>query len=219
MSRLVLHHCHQARSMRSLWLLHELGLDFDLRVHDFFALRTPDYLVLHALGRVPLLEDGDLRLHESGAICEYLCETRDTHHLWRAPGTPERAEWLQWLHYAETIGQHIAILTQQHIVIRDDEDRSGLVMWLEARRLEKTLQLLEAALEGREWLLASGFTAVDTGIGYSVYAARHFVDIGPYPNLAAYWDRVQARAAFRRSLPPAEAPPIYARPFYAAPER
>ena len=85
MSRLVLHHCHQARSMRSLWLMNELGLDFELRVHDFFDLRTPDYLVLHALGRVPLLEDGELRLHESGAICEYLCETYDTRHLWRAP--------------------------------------------------------------------------------------------------------------------------------------
>ena len=66
---LTLHHCHEARSMRSLWLLHEMGVEFDLKIHDFGPkLRDPAYLAVHPLGRVPALVDGDTVLFETGAI-------------------------------------------------------------------------------------------------------------------------------------------------------
>ena len=83
-----LYHCAGARSMRSLWLMHELGLEFELETLGFSmaALRTPDYLALSPLGRVPCLVDGELRLIESGAICQYLCERYDDGRLHRAPG-------------------------------------------------------------------------------------------------------------------------------------
>jgi glutathione S-transferase len=165
---------------------------------------------------VPVLEDGDLVLFESGAICEYLCETYDPDGLWRRPGGPERTDWLRWLHFAETIGQHVAALAQQHIVIWQDADRSPVVMKIEARRLERTYAVLEAALAGRAYLLRSGFSAVDTGVGYSLYAARHFAPLEPWPNLAAYVTRLSARPAFRASLPPDGAALIFAQPFYAA---
>ena len=109
--------------MRSLWLIHELRLDVEVIVHPFGReLQDPAYLAVHPLGRVPALRDGQLTLFESGAIAEYLCETygRDSS-LWRAPGTPERPEWLQWLHYAETVAVHLASLTQQTLV----DHRSG----------------------------------------------------------------------------------------------
>ncbi|MEO0912065.1 MAG: glutathione S-transferase family protein [Pseudomonadota bacterium] len=214
----ILHHCHQARSMRSLWLLHEIGLEFELVTHAFGPeLYTPEYQKVHPLSRVPCFVDGEIRLFESGAICEYLCEQYDPGLLWRWPGHEERAEWLQWLHYAETIAVHVANLTQQHIVIREDKDRSPLVMKLEARRLAKALALIEAALEGRRYLLSSGFSAVDTGVGYSVYAAQHFVDLERFPNVAGYLQRSSGRAAFRKALPPEGATHLYRKPFYAEP--
>lgn len=215
---ITLHHCHQSRSMRSLWLLHEIGIAFDVVEHGFGpALRDPDYLALHPLGRVPVLTDGALTLFESGAICEYLCEQYDPGMLWRWPGHEERAEWLQWLHYAETVAVHLANLTQQHIVIRDDKDRSPLVMKLEARRLEKALGVIDVALRDRQYLLRGGFSAVDTGVGYSAHTARHFVDLTAFPDLARYLERIGGRAAFRRSLPPDGTVGIYAKPFYAVP--
>ncbi len=217
MSR-ILHHCHQARSMRSLWLLHEIGLDFELVTHPFGPdLYKPEYLRQHPLGRVPSFTDGAITLFESGAICEYLCEQYDPGMLWRWPGHEERAEWLQWLHYAETIAVHVANLTQQHIVIWEDKDRSPLVMKLEARRLAKAIAVVEAALEGRRYLLSSGFSAVDTGVGYSIYAAQHFTDLSAFPNVAAYLAHIEGRAAFRKALPPPDATLLYARPFYAEP--
>lgn len=213
---ITLHHCPEARSTRSLWLLNEIGLPFELVEHAFGPdLRNPDYLAVHPLGRVPALVDGDLRLMESGAICEYLCETYAPG-LWRAPGTAGRAEWLQWLHFAETLGQHLAALTQQHIVIFEDRDRSPLVMKLEARRLEKGLGVVDAALAGRDWMLADGFSGVDTQMGYSLWVAARFVDLAPFPGIRGYLDRIADRPAFRAALPGPGSPRIYARPFYAA---
>jgi len=215
---ITLHHCHEARSMRSLWLLHEIGIDFELKIHEFGpALRDPDYLAVHPLGRVPALVDGKSVLFETGAIAEYLCEIyANGTALYRPPGHSERAEWLQWLHYAETMAVHGAALTQQHIVIREDKDRSPLIMKLERRRLEKALEVLDNRLADREYLLESGFSAVETSIGYSVHIARFFTPLEAFANLNAYYDRLAARPAFQNSLP--LAPAIYKKPFYELPD-
>ena len=217
---LVLHHCHESRSMRSLWLLNELGLDFDLRVYPFGPeLRTPEYLAKHPLGRVPCLEHDGRILFETGAITEYLCETcaQEAAHLFRAPGDPERAEWLQWLHFAETVAVHGASLTQQHVVLFEDSMRSPVIMKLERRRLEKALEVLDNHLAGREYLLKTGFSAVDTNVGYSVHIARFFTPLEAFPNLLAYYERLASRPAFLASLP--QCPSIYHKPFYDLPEQ
>ena len=106
-----LHHCHQTRSMRVLWLLYELEIDFELVVRPFdSSLRQPDYLSLSPAGRVPAIEIDDLVMFESGAILEYLCELFTEKGLGRSAGDPERAEWLIWIHFSETLGQHCANL-------------------------------------------------------------------------------------------------------------
>lgn len=205
---LKLFHCHEARSMRSLWLINELNLELDLITLSFGeATRSEEYLACHPLGRVPCLQDGDLTLFESGAIAEYLCETYDAkaddgrYQLWRAPGDPERAQWLQWLHYAETITVHAASLTQQAIAIYDPKLRSATVQKLETRRLQKAIEVIEQHLENREYLLDIGFSAVDVGIGYSLHVGRLFTDISVYPNVSAYYKRLSERPAFEQSLP------------------
>lgn len=197
-----LYHCANARSMRSLWLLRELEVDFDLveLPFDVEHLRAPDYLAIHPLGRVPALVDDGVVLFESGAICEYLCERYDDGRFGRAPGHPERTEWLQWLHYAETIAVHAATMVQQTVVIAEP-DRSPVVQKLETRRLEKSLDVLDAHLTDREHVLRSGFSAPDTNVGYSVHLARRFTDLGAFAHVEAYYRRLAARAAFQASLP------------------
>jgi glutathione S-transferase len=196
-----LYHCTEARSMRSLWLLHELGLEFELVELSFemSSLRSPEYLAIHPLGRVPCLVDGDRVVFESGAICQYLCETYDDGTLHRPPGHPERAEWLQWVHYAETIAVHGASLVQQRVFIAPNE-RSEAVRNLESRRLGKALGVIDDRLKDRDYLLASGFSAVDTGVGYSVHLGAKFIPLHPYPRVVDYYDRLRARPAFRASL-------------------
>jgi len=217
MAPLTLHHAVDARSFRSLWLLHEIGLEFDLVTRPFDkSLRQPDYLAIHPLGRVPALQDGDLTLFETGAITEYLCETYAPH-LTRAPGHPERALWLQWLHYAETLAVHVAALTQQHIVIYDDADRSELLMILEAKRLAKSLAVIDQALEGQDYLLPSGFSGLECNIGYGIHVARYFTPLEPFANLVAYHQRLTERPAFQKALPGPGERRIYTKPFYTMP--
>lgn len=212
-----LHHCHQTRSMRPLWLLNELGVGFELVVHPFDrSLRARDYLALHPAGRVPALEIDGRVIWESGAITEYLCDRFPESGLGRAAGHAERADWLIYVHFAETISQHTAALTQQHIALYDDAMRSPTVMQIEAKRLEKCYAAIEERLGGREYLLDGGFSAADVGVGQALYMARHFARTEAFPTLHGWYGRVTGRAAFDRSLPPAGADLLYKRDFYEA---
>ncbi|MFV2038179.1 MAG: glutathione S-transferase family protein [Paracoccaceae bacterium] len=210
-----LHHCHQTRSMRALWLLNELGLEFELVVHAFDkSLRSAEFLALNPAGRVPALEiDGDV-IWESGAITQLLCEQYPQSGMGRAPGDAERAQWLIWLHFAETLSQHGAALTQQHIVLYSDEMRSPVVMRLEAKRLEKCYQALEGRLKSRSFLLDGGFCAADISVGQAIYMTRHFARTDRFERLMRWYDRISARPAFKASLPPPGAQLLYQKKFY-----
>ena len=216
-----LHHCPQTRSMRVLWLLHELGVPFEVVVHPFDrSLRDPEYLKLSPAGRVPALEIDGMTMFESGAMTEYLCELFSEAGLGRLPGDPERAEWLTWLHFAETVSQHTAALTQQHVALYDDSMRSPIVMKLEAARLKKCYAAIEERLSGpdseHDTLLASGFSAADIAVGQAVYMAAHFAALDEFPALAAWYGRITGRPAFKASLPGDDEATLYARDFYPA---
>ncbi len=203
-----LHHCHETRSMRVLWLLHELGVEHELVVYPFDkTLRSPQYLTLNPVGRVPALEiDGEV-MWESLACVQYLCERFPEPGLGREPGSLDRADWLTWVHFSETVSQHSAALTQQHIALYDDAMRSPIVMQLEAARLGKCFAAIDARLstpvENRDTLLTSGFTAADVCVGQAVYMARHFVRLDGFPSMAAWYAaadrpaRVSGRVAAR----------------------
>jgi glutathione S-transferase len=206
---LKLYHCAETRSMRSLWLLNELQIPFELieMPFDLSVLRSADYLAAHPLGRVPCLVDGDFRLFESGAIAEYLCERHPEGGLGRLAGNAERYEWLQWIHYSETMAVHAASLVQQRFFIAA-ADRSAVIAKLEGRRLEKAVQVLEPLLFNREYLLRSGFSAADIGVGYSLHLADRLIDLAKFPNVTRYLERLRARPAFRASLPQGSTHPI-----------
>lgn len=210
-----LHHVAQARSFRVLWLLHEIGLPFELVPHRFDkSLRDPAYLALSPAGRVPALEVDGLTLFESGAIVEYLAETYAPH-LTRAVGTPERASYLEWLHFGETIGQHLANLTQHHIALREDHMRSPTVMRLEAKRLAICLEAV-AQRAGAGYLLPGGFSAVDVQCGYGLLIGQRFTALTPAAQ--TYLARLQARPAFQAALAQDGVAEIYLRDFYPTPE-
>ncbi|MBE0413176.1 glutathione S-transferase family protein [Yoonia sp.] len=208
-----LHHCPQTRSMRSLWLLYEVGVDFELVVYPFDkTLREEPYRLLNPTGRVPTLEIDGVVLTESGAIAQYLCARFPAVGLGRGPADAEWAAWLNWIHFAETISQHCAALTQQHVALRDDHMRSPIIMQLEAKRLVRTLGTVEAAFQA-DYLLSS-FSAADVGVGQAVYMAAHFVKLEGFPKVAAWYGRLQERPAFQKALP--DGPGLYAQSFYPA---
>lgn len=215
---ITLHHCPQTRSMRTLWLLNELDVPFQLRSYPFDrTLRSPEFLSLSPAGRVPALEIDGERMFETGAITEYLCERFSPDRLGRMPGSPNRMSWLVWLHFSETLSQHTAALTQQHIALREDHMRSPIVMKLEAARLKKCYAAIEARLstpvENRDYLLTSGFSAVDISVGQAVYMARHFSTLDEYPATVEWYARITERTGFEAALPKGDG--IYEQDFYA----
>ncbi len=214
-----LHHCHGTRSMRTLWLLNELGVPFEVAVYPFDdTLHSDAYRALNPIGRVPALEiDGEV-MTESGAMAEMLTERFPEAGLGRGLDDPDRMDWLQWLHFAETVSSHVQTLTQQHIALREDWMRSPTVMKVEAKRLGRCYAAIEARLstpvENRDYLLTSGFSAADIGVGQAVWMGLHFARLDGFPETRAWMDRLMARPAFQAALPPEEAEMLYAQDFY-----
>ncbi|QPM89267.1 glutathione S-transferase family protein [Pseudooceanicola algae] len=202
---IVLHHCPGSRSMRVLWLLNELDVPFEMVLHAFdTGLRAPQHLVLSPAGRVPALEmDGD-SCFESGAILEILCERYSRRGLGRLTGDLDRPDWLVWVHFAETVTQHVSSLIQQHVICPPQE-RSEFVMRVETEHLHGCFAAIEGRLstpvENSDYLLTSGFSAADIAVGQAVWMAQHFTTLDDFPETAAWFQRITERESFRRALP------------------
>ncbi|PJE28426.1 Dichloromethane dehalogenase [Pseudooceanicola marinus] len=217
---ITLHHCAGSRSMRVLWLLYELGVPFEMSIRPFDAsLRQPDYLSLSPAGRVPALEMDGETYFESLAIMEILCERFPERGLGRSAGDLDRPDWLVWLHFAETISQHCAALTQQHLVLHEDWMRSPTIMKIEVARLKKCFAAIEGRLstlvENRDYLLTSGFSAADIAVGQAVWIALHFTDMEGFPEMAAWYERITDRPSFANARPD-PGTGVYAQEFYPA---
>jgi glutathione S-transferase len=101
---ITVHHLDHSRSHRIVWLLEELGLDYEIQRYqrDPKTMLAPAALrAVHPLGKSPVITDGDLTIAESGAIVDYLVERYGGGRLAPAAGTPERLRYTYWLHYAE----------------------------------------------------------------------------------------------------------------------
>ncbi len=215
-----LHSVAGSRSFRVLWLLYEMGIEPEVISYDLGRgdLRTPEFQALSPAGRVPVLEvDGEV-LFESGAITEYLCETRPEHGLAPGVGAPERAQFLTWLHYAETIGVLIQNLNLQQVFLPDPAMRSPTVIGIEVKRLAISLKPLERILADQEHLLKAGFSAADTMMGFTLESARHYVSFDRFPNLLDYKARIEARPAYQRALEAEGLQQFYDREFYEVPQ-
>lgn len=216
MTDLVLHHVAYSRSFRILWLLAEMDLKPEIKHYRITdgSLRAPEYLEKSPAGRVPALEIDGTVLFESGAITQYLTETRSELGLGRAPGHPERQQFLEWLHYAETMASRIEALNLSWVFLRDPATRSDTLCKIEARRLELSLAPLDELLKSQDYLLASGFSAADTMLGYNILAAPYYVRLDPYPNLRSYIERIEARAAFQQAREADGEQEFYTQDFY-----
>lgn len=211
-----LHHVPFTRSFRILWLLQEMGIESEVVRYSITdgSLRSEAFLKISPAGRVPALEIDGQVLFESGAITEYLCETRPEHGFGRPPGHPERVAWLEWIHYAETMAHLIANLNLQWVFLRDPATRSPVLLKIETKRLALTLAPLERALAAQDHILPSGFSAADTMLGYNLLAVPHFVRLDPYPAIRAYLDRIAARPAYRAARAIDGPQRFYAQDFY-----
>lgn len=215
-----LHHVPFSRSFRTLWLLEELGLSCDITEYSIGdkSMRAPEFLAKSPAGRVPALEIDGLLLSESGAIAQYLTETRPEAGLGRSPGDPERAAFLEWVFYSETMGTLIEQLNLSHLFLRDPRQASPTVTKVTTARLAASLAGMEDRLSDDAFLLPSGFSAADTMMGFNLFAACYYVKLDPYPRILAYRDRLERRPAFKSARAKDGVQRFYTKDFYPVPE-
>ncbi|TCL09862.1 glutathione S-transferase [Shimia isoporae] len=217
----ILHSIAGSRSFRVNWLLHELGEKVEIVPYAIMdgSLQHPEFKAKSPARRVPALELDGRVLYESGAIVQYLCETRTGHSLMPAIDSDERSGWLQWIHYAETIGAGVQNLNMQHLFLPKEWMKSPTVMGIETKRLAIALKAVETALQdGRSYLLASGFSAADVMMGFTLESASRYVRFDGYPQTSQYLARIKARAAYQ-AAEAAEGPQqFYTQDFYELPE-
>ncbi|MDV4143899.1 MULTISPECIES: glutathione S-transferase family protein [Shimia] len=214
-----LHHIPFSRSFRILWLLEEMGLRAELKSYAITdgSLRAAEFKAISPVGRVPALEIDGQTIYESGAIVEYLTETRPEHGLGRLPGDAERVPYLEWLGFAETQASIIGSLNMQQLFMGDPTPAAPETIQLETARLASTIKAMDRVLEARDWLLPSGFSAADTMMGFNLFAAPYYVRFDKYPNVAAYVERIAARPAYREARALDGEQSFYRKDFYEVP--
>jgi glutathione S-transferase len=197
-----LHHCVSARSFRPLWMLEELGLPYRLTMWPFPPrVLSRDFLALNPLGTVPLFIDGDVRMTESAAICQYLAMRSRPTPLNVEADEPAFAAYLNALHFGEATLTFPQTLVLRYGRFEPAARRSEQVADDYARWFLARLRAVDAALARGDFICASRFTAADVSVGYALMLAEHLGLHAKFPPaVLAYWRRLQERPAYQRAL-------------------
>jgi len=198
---LVLYHCSHARSFRPLWMLDEMGLPYDLRMLPIPPrAAAPGYLVANPLGTVPLLDDGEVRMTESAAICQYLVTRHGPTRLNVAPEEPGYGAFLNGLHLGEATLTFPQTLVLRYGQLKSPERRLPQAADDYTRWILSRLRRAIGGLEG-DYYAAGRFTAADVSIGYALLlAATLGLDAQFTPEIAAYWQRLSTRPVYTLSM-------------------
>ncbi|WP_346912348.1 glutathione S-transferase family protein [uncultured Roseibium sp.] len=197
-----LRHCYNARSLRPLWTLEELGLDYDIETLPFPPrVFQRAYLETNPLGTVPYFTDGSISMTESTAICVYLVEKYGGNGLGISPDHPDYADYLNWLFQSDATLTFPQALVFRYSGLEPEDRRQPQVVTDYAKWFLARLKRLNAHLETRSYLCDGRFTIADIAVGY----ALHFGEIIGFfdyytPQVQAYLKRLQDRDAFKRAL-------------------
>jgi glutathione S-transferase len=184
----------RTRSFSSLWLMEETGQPYERILIDVFkgAQKTPEYLAVNPMGKVPALSDGEANLAEAAAICAYVAERYPQSNLAPPVGDPLRAKYLYWLFFAP--GCLEPAMVQLATKVEMNPVAAG---WGDAQRV---FDVLDTALQGGPWILGETFSAADIAIGSGLnFAVRLFKMAPSRPSFERYIDRCAARPAFQRA--------------------
>lgn len=193
-----LYHCADARSLRPLWALEELGVDYELINMTFPPRATyPGYLDLNVLGTVPTFVDGDLVMSESSGICHYLGEKFAPTPLAVLADEPGFGEYLNWMYRSDATLTFPQTLVLRYTRLEPEERRVAQVAEDYAIWYHSRLRSVEQALsDGRDYLVADRFTMADIAVGYALFLGTTLGLSDRYkPNTASYLERLLARPA------------------------
>ena len=209
------HHLADSRSQRVLWLLEELGLDYEIIRYE----RDPQTMLapaslraIHPLGKSPVIEDGGVVVAETGAVVEYLLDTYDVDGKLRPErGTEAGRQYTYWLHYAEGSAMPPLLLKlifgqlpkRAPVIVRP------LVQSISAKanaafigpQVKTHVDWQESALSKTGWFAGEAFSAADIMMSFPLEAAAaRAVTRTDYPNIDRFLSAIHSRPAWVRAL-------------------
>jgi glutathione S-transferase len=198
-----IHHAQRTRGARVIWLLEELGeIPYEIVPVAFKpeVLQDPEFLKLHPLGQLPVVEIDGLFMFESGAIVEFLLERYGHGRLAPAPGSDARAGYLQWFHYGEaSLAAHVSALVRLRF------GNGGVPpeeTWLSftRERVYRAAKVVDDCLATRPYICGEDFTAADLMISYGLVMARVIRELpADLTHVARYLERLKARPAYAKA--------------------
>lgn len=211
---IIVHYLDNSRAHRILWLLEELGLEYEIKHYKRGPdMRAPASLKkVHPLGKSPVIEDKGRIIAESGAIIEYLIDTYgEAARLRPAPGTDERLRYTYWLHFAE--GSAMPLLLMKLVFLRIPAQVPFFIRPI-ASMISKAVQdkltdpqladnvaFWNTELARGGWFAGSEFSAADIAMSFPVEAGMTRIGkMGEAGAIQAYLDRIRARPAYKRAL-------------------
>ena len=196
-----LFHCSNSRSLRPLWCLEEMGLDYELEIMPFPPrFEREGYLDINPLGTVPAFTDGGITLTESTGICQYLVQKYGPTPLVVTSGEPEYGDFLNWLYRSDATFTFPLALILRYTKLEPEERMNPQVVedytiWFFSR-----IRAVEAALDGKEFLVADRFTIADIAVGYALHFGMRLGLSERYkPNTTRYLQALLQRPAFQRT--------------------
>lgn len=217
---ITLHALAQSRSLRIVWLLELLGLDYRLQQHERHpdTMLAPDALKsIHPLGKAPLLQDGELVLAESGAITDYLIQSYGQGRFMPARDSADYWPYQRWLHYAEASLMPLLLMA----LVFHKIETAPVAFWVKpvVRKVsskaqnsfirpqtELHLRHVEQSLQNSDWLMGGSISGADIMMSYPLQAAAVRSDLSSYPNIRAYLARIEADEAYQRAVQKAGQP-------------
>ncbi|MDC0151582.1 glutathione S-transferase family protein [Paracoccaceae bacterium] len=196
-----LYYARNSRAVRVAWLLEELKVEYEIKKFDLGSkeMRSPDYLEIHPMGRVPTLEDGQVKIFESGAIIQYILDKHKNNSFVPSFEDQEFSNYLQWFHYAEGMIMPPMNIIVVETILLPPERRNEVNVKRATKLLNQMLIAVDAHMNNRDYL-AGTFSAADLMTGHAVIMAdRLGADISDKPNLLTYIARLTERPTFQKA--------------------
>jgi len=210
---IIVHHLENSRSQRVLWLLEELGLEYEVKRYERdpqTMLAPPELYKIHPLGKSPVIEEDGVIVAETGAIFEYILQTHGGGDLMPGPGTAEARAVTYWLHYAE--GSAMMPLLLKLVFTRLPENAHALVRPLVKGvsskalssfvdpRLAEHINYWEAHLKTTGWFAGDQISLADIMMSFPLEAAAARAGARDKAHIADFLGRIHTRPAYQRAL-------------------
>ncbi|MBN3885828.1 MAG: glutathione S-transferase [Nostoc sp.] len=199
---IVVHHLNNSRSQRVLWLLEELGIEYEIKFYqrdEKTMLAPASLLSVHPLGKSPVITDAEETVAESGAIIEYIVGRYGNGRLIPPSGTPERLRYTYWLHYAE--GSAMPPLVMNLVFNRFSTGDSSVNDAFIAPQIKLHFDYIEGELHKSTWFVGEEFTAADIQMSFPLeIVAMEAELISSRPKIKQFIERIHARPAYERAL-------------------